>query len=87
MFLSVIIPVYNVEPYLHRCIDSVIAQDMGDEIELLLVDDGSKDASGAICDEYASKYSWIHAFHIPNGGEAMRVIMVLNMFKVNTLLL
>ena len=68
MFLSVIIPVYNVEPYLHRCIDSVIAQDMGDEIELLLVDDGSKDASGAICDEYASKYSWIHAFHIPNGG-------------------
>ena len=68
MFLSVIIPVYNVEPYLHRCIDSVIAQDMSDEIELLLVDDGSKDASGAICDEYASKYSWIHAFHIPNGG-------------------
>ena len=48
MFLSVIIPVYNVEPYLHRCIDSVIAQDMGDEIELLLVDDGSKDASGAM---------------------------------------
>ena len=45
MFLSVIIPVYNVEPYLHRCIDSVIAQDMSDEIELLLVDDGSKDAS------------------------------------------
>ena len=68
MFLSVIIPVYNVEPYLHRCIDSVIAQDMGNEIELLLVDDGSKDASGAICDEYASKYSWIHAFHISNGG-------------------
>lgn len=68
MFLSVIIPVYNVEPYLHRCIDSVIAQDMSDEIELLLVDDGSKDASGAICDEYASRYSWIHAFHIPNGG-------------------
>lgn len=68
MFLSVIIPVYNVEPYLRRCIDSVIAQDMGSEIELLLVDDGSKDASGAICDEYASKYNWIHVFHIPNGG-------------------
>ena len=46
MFLSVIIPVYNVEPYLRRCIDSVIARDMGNEIELLLVDDGSKDASG-----------------------------------------
>lgn len=68
MFLSVIIPVYNVEPYLHRCIDSVIAQDMGNEIELLLVDDGSKDASGAICDEYALKYNWIRVFHISNGG-------------------
>lgn len=68
MFLSVIIPVYNVEPYLRRCIDSIIAQDMGDEIELLLVDDGSEDASGTICDEYASKYNWIRVFHIPNGG-------------------
>ena len=53
MFLSVIIPVYNVEPYLHRCIDSVIAQDMGDEIELLLVDDGSKDA----CLSYSQRRS------------------------------
>ncbi|WP_455668839.1 glycosyltransferase family 2 protein [Phocaeicola sp.] len=68
MFLSVIIPVYNVEPYLHRCIDSVIAQNMGNEIELLLIDDGSKDASGYICDEYSKMYSWIHTFHIPNGG-------------------
>lgn len=68
MFLSVIIPVYNVESYLGRCIDSVVAQNMGNEIELLLIDDGSKDASGSICDEYASKYDWIHVFHIPNGG-------------------
>lgn len=68
MFLSVIIPVYNVERYISRCIDSVISQHLNNEIELLLVDDGSKDLSGKICDEYASKYSWIRAFHIPNGG-------------------
>lgn len=68
MFLSVIIPVYNAAPYLRRCIDSVVAQDMGDELELLLIDDGSKDASGEICDDYSSKYEWIHTFHIANGG-------------------
>lgn len=68
MFLSVIIPVYNVELYLHRCINSVIDQNMGNEIELLLVDDGSKDSSGNICDQYANKYDWIKVFHIANGG-------------------
>lgn len=68
MFLSVIIPVYNVELYIRRCIDSVIEQELNNEIELLLVDDGSKDSSGLICDEYASRYAWIKVFHIPNGG-------------------
>lgn len=68
MFLSVIIPIYNAELYLRRCIDSVIAQDMHGELELLLVDDGSKDSSGSICDEYALKHDWIHVFHITNGG-------------------
>ena len=68
MFLSVIIPVYNAEPYLRRCIDSVIAQDMRGEMEVLLIDDGSKDGSGTICDEYAKKHDWIRVFHIPNGG-------------------
>lgn len=68
MFLSVIIPVYNVELYISKCIESVISQKLNNEIELLLVDDGSKDSSGLICDEYASKYSWIKVFHIPNGG-------------------
>lgn len=68
MFLSVIIPIYNVEPYLRNCIDSVIKQDLRDEIELLLIDDGSKDSSGKICDEYAAKYPWIKAYHLPNGG-------------------
>lgn len=68
MFLSVIIPVYNVDKYIAQCIDSVIAQNMSEEIELILVDDGSRDSSGEICDNYASKYSWIKVFHIPNGG-------------------
>ena len=68
VFLSVIIPVYNAATYLRRCIDSVVAQEMGDELELLLVDDGSTDSSGAICDEYSARYDWIHTFHIANGG-------------------
>ena len=55
VFLSVIIPVYNAAPYLRRCIDSVVAQGMGEELELLLVDDGSTDTSGAVCDEYSSR--------------------------------
>lgn len=70
MFLSVIIPVYNVENYISKCIESVISQQLNDEIELLLVDDGSKDSSGMICDEYASKFSWIKVFHTPNRGVA-----------------
>lgn len=68
MFLSVIIPIYNSEPYLRRCIDSVIAQNMGDELELILIDDGSTDASGTICDQYSLKYDWIHTYHICNSG-------------------
>lgn len=65
--ISVILPVYNAEQYLHRCIDSILAQSYTD-FELLLIDDGSKDASGAICDEYASKDTRVHVFHKENGG-------------------
>lgn len=64
--ISVIIPVYNTEKYLHRCIDSVLAQTFID-FELLLIDDGSKDSSGAICDEYAEKDSRVRVFHKENG--------------------
>ena len=49
---SVIIPVYNVEPYIRRCVDSVLAQSFRD-FEIVLVDDGSPDNCGKICDEYA----------------------------------
>lgn len=65
--ISVIVPVYNVEKYLHRCIDSILAQTFTD-FELLLIDDGSKDNSGAICDEYAARDSRVQVFHKENGG-------------------
>ena len=65
--ISIIVPVYNAEQYLHRCIDSILAQSFTD-FELLLVNDGSKDASGAICDAYAAKDSRVHVFHKENGG-------------------
>ena len=65
--ISVIVPVYNVEKYLHRCIDSILTQTFTD-FELLLIDDGSKDNSGKICDEYAEKDKRIRVFHKENGG-------------------
>lgn len=65
--ISVIIPVYNVEAYLARCIDSVLAQTYAN-LEILLVDDGATDTSGAICDEYAARDSRIRVIHKANGG-------------------
>lgn len=65
--ISVIVPVYNVEKYLHRCVDSILAQTFTD-FELILVDDGSPDHCGAICDEYAQRDKRIKAIHKKNGG-------------------
>lgn len=65
--VSCIIPVYNTEKYLRRCIESVLAQTFVDW-EMLLIDDGSTDASGSICDEYAAKDERIRVFHKENGG-------------------
>lgn len=65
--ISVIVPIYKVEAYIHRCIDSILSQTFTD-FELLLIDDGSPDNSGKICDEYAKKDSRIKVFHKPNGG-------------------
>ena len=67
--ISVIIPVYNVAPYLPQCIESVLNQDHR-ELEILLIDDGSKDASGEICDRYAAMDSRIRVIHQQNGGAA-----------------
>lgn len=65
--LSVIVPVYNTEKYLRECVDSILAQTFTD-FELILVDDGSTDSSGAICDEYAGKDPRIQVIHQQNGG-------------------
>ena len=65
--VSCIIPVYNTEKYLPRCIESVLAQTFVDW-EMLLIDEGSTDASGSICDEYAAKDERIRVFHKENGG-------------------
>lgn len=65
--ISVIVPVYKAEKYLHRCIDSILAQTLTD-FELILVNDGSPDNSGAICDEYAQKDNRIKVIYKKNGG-------------------
>ena len=65
--ISIIVPVYKVEQYLPKCIDSILAQTF-QNWELLLIDDGSPDNSGNICDEYAHKDSRIRVFHKKNGG-------------------
>lgn len=65
--ISIIVPVYNVEKYLQRCIESILAQTLTD-FELLLIDDGSKDKSGEICDNFALKDKRIKVFHKENGG-------------------
>ena len=65
--ISIIVPVYNTEKYLSLCIESILSQSFGD-FELLLVDDGSIDNSGKICDEYAERDSRIRVFHKENGG-------------------
>lgn len=65
--LSVLIPVYNVEQYLRQCLDSVVNQTL-EGIEIICVDDGSKDKSGAILDEYAQEYSHLKVIHKDNSG-------------------
>ena len=65
--ISVIVPVYKVEPYIRRCIDSILSQSFTD-FELILVDDGSPDNCPAICDEYVLKDNRVHVIHQKNGG-------------------
>lgn len=67
--ISVIIPVYNVEPYLRECLDSVLTQSYFD-LQVILINDGSTDRSGAICDEYAAKDPRVRVIHQKNGGAA-----------------
>lgn len=66
MLFSVIVPIYGVEKYIHKCVDSILGQSFTD-FELILVDDGSKDNCPRICDEYAEKDSRVRVIHKPNG--------------------
>ena len=65
--LSVIVPVYNVEAFLPACIESILHQTLQD-LELILIDDGSPDRCGSICDEYAARDSRIKVIHQTNHG-------------------
>ena len=67
VIISVIVPVYNAEKYLKRCVDSILSQSFSD-FELLLIDDGSSDLSGLFCDEYAIADKRVSAFHTDNNG-------------------
>ena len=67
--ISIIIPIYNTEKYLRRCLDSIVAQTYKD-FECIIVDDGSTDGSGKICDEYVAKDNRFKVFHKKNGGVA-----------------
>ena len=67
MKISVIVPVYNVEQYVGECIESILSQSFYD-IELILINDGSKDNSGSMCDEYAKKDNRIKVIHKKNEG-------------------
>lgn len=69
MFFSVIVPVYNVEQYLHESIDSILKQTCQD-FELILVDDGSRDSSPMICDAYAQQHTNVIVIHKENGGQS-----------------
>ena len=65
--ITVIVPVYNVEKYIDRCVRSLVMQTY-ENTEILLVDDGSTDNSGKLCDAYAAEYGNVTTFHKPNGG-------------------
>ena len=71
MKFSILVPVYNVEQYLEQCVESLLNQPYKGEYEIILVDDGSTDSSGKICDKYAVEYpEKVKAIHKPNGGHA-----------------
>ena len=67
MKFSIILPCYNVEKYIRACIDSILQQTYKD-FEVILVDDGARDSTPQICDEYAEKDTRVRTIHKPNGG-------------------
>ena len=67
MMFSVIVPCYNSKSYVRKCIDSILAQNYHN-FEIILIDDGSTDGTAQILDDYATVYSYIHAYHFENSG-------------------
>ena len=65
--ISIIVPIYRVEPYLPKCLDSIVGQTYR-HLEIILIDDGSPDGCGAICDDYAARDGRIRVIHQPNQG-------------------
>lgn len=80
--ISVILPVYNVEPYVGKCLESILAQTC-QNLEVICVDDGSADRSGQICEEYAARDKRVIVLHKENGGAASARNMGLNIFSGN----
>ena len=78
--VSIIVPIYNAEKTLHRCVDSILNQDVTD-FELLLIDDGSKDDSAKICDTYAASDNRVRVIHKENSGVSATRNLALNEAK------
>ena len=68
--VSIIVPVYNVSMYVEKCLQALVGQSLNN-MEIILVDDGSTDTSGQICDQYAEKYQNIKVIHCENNGLGM----------------
>lgn len=81
--ITVIVPIYNAEKWLDRCLGSIVKQTIFNEIYVILIDDGSDDDSGKIADQYAEKYSNIICRHIENGGVSNARNIGLEMCKTN----
>ncbi len=78
--ISIIVPVYKVEPYIRQCVDSILAQTYRN-LEIILIDDGSPDNCPQICDEYAQKDLRVHVIHQENGGQAKARNAALDIFR------
>lgn len=81
VLLTIVIPVYNVEKYLKRCIESILIQEWKN-YDILLVDDGSTDSSPQICDDYAKVYDFISVIHKKMEGFLKLAILVFHMLRV-----
>lgn len=74
--ISIIIPVYNKEEYLEKCLRSIIENDVGSDIEVILIDDGSTDRSGELCDIYSDKYAYMYTYHTKIKEQLQQEIML-----------